>query len=158
MTTRKLTTRKRRPASSKTRFINYTPGLQYKDESKHSHPVPYVIYGASPREPHYIYYLEDDAHFGHLRDRDGRRVNEFDFIDKDLPRHYEVSVPKATYDRAQKKIDKIAALRDEADRIRGYTGMDAPFNIREASYEVMADLARRTRMRKRKSGKTSLRR
>ena len=155
MTTRKST---KRTASPKRGYINYTPGLQYKDDSKHSHHVPFVIYGDSPREPHYIYYLEDYAHFGMVRDRDGRRVSEFDFVDKDLPRHYEVSVPKATYDRALKKIDKIAALRDEADRIRGYTGLDAPFNRREAAHEVMADLARRTRARRRRSGKTSLRR
>ena len=156
MTTRKST---KRTASPKRGYINYTPGLKYIDREKDAHLVPYVIYGEYSKEPAYESYLMDRAYFGQVRDRRGmRQLNEFDFIDKKLPRHYEVSVPKATYDRALKKIDKIAALRDEADRIRGiYDGVDCPFNYREAGFEVMADLARKTRARRKRTGLSSLR-
>ena len=156
MTTRKTT---KKTASSKRGYINYTPSLKYIDRYKEAHLVPYVIYGEKSKEPMYDDYLMDRAYFGLVRDRRGmRQLNEFDFIDKKLPRHYEVSVPKATYDRALKKIDKIAALRDKADRIRGiYGGIDRPFNYREAGFEVMADLARKTRARRKRTGLSSLR-
>lgn len=154
MTTRKST---KRTASPKRMYIDYTPDLQYKDTDRYSHYVPYVIYGETPRKPLHTEYIDQHSAVGLVYDRNGRRLNQFDLIEK-LPRHYEVSVSKATYDRALKKIDKIATLREDADRIRGLSWDEMPFHRREAAHEVMADLARRTRMRKRRSGKTSLRR
>lgn len=155
MTTRKST--KRTVSPPKRMYIDYTPDLQIKEPGKYTHYVPFVIEGYTSRKPVYNNYLGDSAHWNVVYDRRGRPLNEFDLIDKP-PRHYEVSVPRATYDRAYKKILKIAELRDEADRIRGISGENKPFNVREVSREVMADLARRTRARKRRSGKTSLRR
>ena len=162
MTTRKST---KRPASSKRMYIDYFPDLRMRtlqrDDRNYSYskPVPVVLSASLPMSEDNMsslrYHVKDTAYKGLLYDRAGRLIRPDDF--KAFPRVYEVSVPKTSYKRALKKAQKIT---DE--RIDSYIKEGRDYELGsvmdEDLYRVVGDLARRTRARRRRSGRTSLRR
>lgn len=162
MTTRKST---KKSASSKRVYIDYLPDLRMrmarKDDKnyKYSKPVPVVLSADLPMSEDNMYsiryHVVKNADGGHLYDKSGRLMRREDF--KAFPRVYEVSVPETTYRRALKKAHEITDKRLE---YYDKKGINYGFNyvIPEDEYRVIGDLARKTRARRRRSGRTSLRR
>lgn len=102
-------------------------------------------------------YTKKLADKGYVYDRLYRPVNS-DYIDKHS-RFYQVSVPLSTYKRTLNQIDK-KTLERSGIRTKHPSPKKHPdwglYHF-EVSEGVMADLARKTRARRRRSGRTSLR-
>lgn len=156
MTTRQST---KRSNSTKRAYITYSPDfiMRFPGREVRGYDTTYVpivdymsqVHISKDDLKEYTKYLADK---GYVYDRLYRPVNS-DYIDKHS-RFYEVSIPLSAYKRTLKQADKKTVERSGIDSKKQPFWGNYYF---EETQGAMADLARKTRARRRRSGKTSLR-
>lgn len=136
-------------------YLNYFPDFNVKVGSAKYVPLTEHQYDHRS-ERHWRGYIDENAMFYELYDRQNRRIpRKDDLIEKKYLRHREVSVPRSTYIRTVNKALQAIDDRCAADPVLSWEN-ERNYEFEEKN-RALADLARRTRARRRKSGKTSLR-
>jgi hypothetical protein len=136
-------------------YVTRSPGRDIKGYDKKY--VPLVLNYPEPEarfsKDDMIEFTKYLADKGNVYDRLHRPVNS-DYIDKHS-RFYEVSVPMSTYKRTLKQA--YNKTKERGDKLRPKHPDWGTYYFEELEV-AMADLARKTRARRRRSGRTSLRR